>query len=156
MNIVMVLSGGSGLRFGGSVPKQYMQLCGSDVVSYPVNAAKRSKKCAHIIVAAHDPYMEYIREKYKVECCRGGNTHSETVYHALTFVKKNYPNCSNILFADSVRPFLTADIIDEYFTKQKFNTTITMSDLDDLNLKLISKEEVLALMMGDASNKKKR
>ncbi len=35
--------------------------------------------------------------------------------------------------------------IDEYFTKQKFNTTITMSDLDDLNLKLISKEEVLEL-----------
>ena len=39
MNIVVILSGGTGVRFGGKIPKQYMQLCGQDVISYPINAA---------------------------------------------------------------------------------------------------------------------
>ncbi|MEZ3503527.1 MAG: 2-C-methyl-D-erythritol 4-phosphate cytidylyltransferase [Lachnospiraceae bacterium] len=132
MNIVVILSGGTGVRFGGKIPKQYMQLCGQDVISYPINAAGCAGSCEHVIVAAHHPYAEYVKEKYKVECCRGGNTHNETVYQALTFVKENYPNCGKILFADCVRPFLTANIIDEYFTKlEDTDAVITAQHITD-------------------------
>ena len=44
MNVAMILSGGSGKRFGQEVPKQYQLVLGKPVVQYVVEAVKKVPK----------------------------------------------------------------------------------------------------------------
>ena len=41
-NIIMITAGGVGQRFGSSIPKQYLKLNGKPVISYVIEACKKS------------------------------------------------------------------------------------------------------------------
>jgi len=132
MNITIILSGGYGARFDSDTPKQYHKLYGHDVIAFPFTAAQQSQLCECIIVAAHEPYIRYLNNTYGAECCSGGETHNETVSNALRYVGGKYPKCQNILFADSVRPLVTSEIIDKYFEHLKdFDGVVTVQKITD-------------------------
>ena len=131
-NIVVVLSGGKGVRFGDSTPKQYHKVLGRDVISYPIKAAQKSKLCGHVVVAASEEYIEYLSQTYGVECCMGGDTHNRSVKNALDYVQLKYPDCEKILFADSARPFISGELIDEYFPYlDHYDSVITAQKITD-------------------------
>ena len=132
MNIVVILAGGSGVRFNSNKPKQYHQLLGKEVISYTVSAVQEAQLCDTVIIAAHDPYLMQLAERYGVNCCKGGQTHNETVSNALVHINENYPTCCKVLFADSVRPLITADLIDKYFLLlDEFDSVITAQYVTD-------------------------
>ena len=41
-NIGIILAGGSGTRFNGNIPKQYMKLNGKEMIAYSIDAFKRA------------------------------------------------------------------------------------------------------------------
>lgn len=132
MNVTIILSGGSGARFGSDTPKQYHKLCGRDVIAYPIAAAQQSQLCNHVIVAAHKPYIKYLDDTYGIECCQGGATHNETVANALRYVADVHPDCCHILFADSARPLVTSELLDKYFIQlEDFDAVITTQKITD-------------------------
>ena len=50
MNIVVLLSGGVGKRFGATIPKQYNMIAGRPVIDYVIDAIKESKEADHTVV----------------------------------------------------------------------------------------------------------
>ena len=52
MNIIIIMSGGVGNRFGANIPKQYCQLNGRPVIDYVIDAAKGSKVADKVVVVA--------------------------------------------------------------------------------------------------------
>lgn len=132
MNIGVILAGGVGSRFGSALPKQYQLINGKEVISYVVDAFKKSKLTDDIIIVASEPFLASLRETYRVNAIKGGSVRNETVNNALQFIRKNYPECEKVIFADSARPMLTAEYIDRVFgLLDQYDGVITVAKITD-------------------------
>ncbi len=132
MNIVVILSGGVGKRFASNVPKQYTKVCNKEIISFAIDAAKKSALCNDFFVVAQEEWISSTQENHNIKCVLGGSTHNESVQNALDYISLNYENCENVVFLDSVRPFITADIIDEHFNLLKdHDAVITTQKITD-------------------------
>jgi 2-C-methyl-D-erythritol 4-phosphate cytidylyltransferase len=58
----VILGAGDGKRMGGSVPKQFMSICGKPVIAYTLEAFQIHKGIDHILVVTHADYIEKTRE----------------------------------------------------------------------------------------------
>jgi 2-C-methyl-D-erythritol 4-phosphate cytidylyltransferase len=132
MNISVILSGGSGTRFGGELPKQYCSLLGEEVVAYTVSAMKASTLTDRIVAVAQKEYMTRLNDIYDIDCTEAGDTHNESVNKGLSYIKDRYPGCKNVLFHDAARPFLKAELIDAYYGfLDEFDAVITARHITD-------------------------
>jgi len=116
MNIVMLMAGGVGRRFGSMIPKQYNLLCGQPVIDYVIEAIKKSKATDKVVVVIDEQWVEY-SEKLKTsgfDFAPNGDTRLKSVQNGLEHIHRNYA-CDRVLIVDAVAPFLYADLIDEYF-----------------------------------------
>ncbi|MCR5484122.1 MAG: 2-C-methyl-D-erythritol 4-phosphate cytidylyltransferase [Clostridiales bacterium] len=121
MIFAAVFAGGSGLRMGGEIPKQYMDLCGKPVIIYTIEKFLSVPEVDKIIVLCPTDKTDYTKELIKkyikksdeISVTSGGTTRNDTLINALGFIEKNYgiDDESVILTHDAVRPFLTAEII---------------------------------------------
>lgn len=59
-NIAVILSGGMGARFGGTLPKQFTKLAGKAVIEYTVEAFEKSLNIDEIIIVSHPSYVDLI------------------------------------------------------------------------------------------------
>ena len=116
MNIALILSGGAGRRFGAEVPKQYHDLCGKPVVQYVVEAAHAAKSIDKVLVVCADEYADWFRNVLKTEVCPSGAERNESFMNGLNYIKANYA-CEKIMVFDAMRPFVTAELIDEYIAR---------------------------------------
>ncbi len=131
-NIGVVLSGGSGVRFGSSLPKQYQQINQKDVIGYVIDAFRNSASIDDVFVVAHHDYINYVSDKFQIDVIEGGNNRNITVYNALQYIYRNFPDCENVIFADSARPLLKANVLDDICELLKVNdAVITTSKITD-------------------------
>ena len=129
LNIGVVLAGGTGNRYGATIPKQYLMLNGKEVLSYSINTLKRSGVIDCIIVVCDPMYQDRIKSEYNVEVCNGGDTRNKSVKSVLEYIKANHNNCENIIILESARPLCRSkdvlsciealDIYDSVITGQK-------------------------------------
>lgn len=117
MNIVVILSGGSGKRFGANVPKQYLDLNGMPVVDHVIKAATNSRLTDKILVVINDEYKKYsiLLDENLMDTVQNGKERHYSVNNALQHIKYKYPQCENIIILDGVGPFVTPELIDQYF-----------------------------------------
>lgn len=118
MNIILLMSGGVGSRFGANIPKQYVNLNGRPVIEYVLEASLLSKKADKIVVVMDKQYknVSSLLEAPKIAITDNGKDRYGSLRNGLEFIKKNY-NCDNVLIADAVAPFIYPELIDDYFTK---------------------------------------
>lgn len=116
-NVVIILAGGSGKRFGASIPKQYLDLNGKPVIDYVINAAIESKNKDKIIVVINEECKKYsnLLENENIVTVDNGKERHYSVLNALNYIKENYKNCEKIIILDSVSPFVKKELIDNYF-----------------------------------------
>lgn len=129
MNYAIVLAGGSGLRAGGLLPKQFQPLKGSPVVIWSIRTFHRFDPGCRIVVVVHRDYMDFWyreiqpvcdREGIRVEIAEGGNSRIHSVRNGLLKIREmigkhtDSPSANPIvLIHDGARPFLTTRMIDE-------------------------------------------
>lgn len=139
MNVGIILAGGSGLRFGSSTPKQYQKLNGKEVVSFVIDAFKKSNYTDRLLVVSAAEYIHKIEDSYGITAIQGGNSRNSTIYNGIMYVKNNIPTASKVIFADSVRPLLTSKYIDRVFELlDYYDGVITVEKITD-SLHLIGK-----------------
>lgn len=132
MNVGMILSGGSGTRFGGNLPKQYHELCGKEVIAYSVEAMKEAQQIDAVVVVADLAYVPVLREKYGADCISGGKTRNASLRRGLEYIKKTFPDCEKVLITEAARPFLTAGLADKYLTGlDEYDAVITTKQITD-------------------------
>ena len=127
--LVIIAAAGSGERFGGNTPKQYMQLNGKSVIEnsvYPFLVSKYVKKVI-IAISKNDEFIEkqdFYNSK-KVEFVHGGDSRQDSIKNALALDYKDY---EFVITHDAVRPNISeADIANLY--KDILNTNVSCSFL---------------------------
>lgn len=116
MNVAMILSGGSGKRFGQEVPKQYQLVLGKPVVQYVVEANRQAEKIDKILVVCAEEYKEWFEKDLKVEVCLGGSERNISFMNGLNYIKEHY-DCKKVMVFDAMRPFVTPELINIYMDK---------------------------------------
>ncbi len=132
MNIALILSGGTGERFGGALPKQYHMLLGKEVVGYSVDALKASSMTDRLIIAAGEYALARLAAQYEVECVAGGASRNASLKNGLDYIYRKYPECKSVFINEAVRPFLTAELADEYISSlDEYDAVITAQHITD-------------------------
>ena len=117
MNWALVPAAGSGRRFGGEVPKQYLQVAGKPLIAHALDALL-SHPCIDgvvVAVAAGDRHWSgWTRLHGKpVITCMGGGERAESVLAALRALPSACGDDTLLLVHDAARPNLRAGDLDK-------------------------------------------
>ncbi|MDR0215256.1 MAG: bifunctional cytidylyltransferase/SDR family oxidoreductase [Comamonas sp.] len=115
--VAVILSGGSGSRFGGALPKQFTKLAGKAIIEYTIEEFERSSQIDEIFVVSQTQHIDRTWEIIKKNkwlkvkaVITGGKERFDSTYSALQALKE-YEADTKILFHDAVRPLINQKII---------------------------------------------
>lgn len=119
LNTAIVTAAGSGLRMGGTVKKQFLELGGIPILAHTLDKFFNSSYISNIIVTAPEEDLEFTRElieRYFEDAAKpwlvipGGIERQDSIFGAL----QNCPPETDLVFIhDAVRPFITEDLLRE-------------------------------------------
>lgn len=117
INTVLIIPcGGSGKRFGGEIPKQYVELDKVPILFRSLQAFSATKMISSCIIAADEAWHSFILDnvkKYKltfdVNCVTGGEQRQDSVMNAL--FSDYCSGADKVLIHDAVRPFVSSELI---------------------------------------------
>ena len=123
----IVLSGGSGRRFGSGLPKQYIEICGKPILAYTLEAFEKSP-VDEIVIVSGEGYEDLCRKIAKetgisklTAVVKGGSERYYSVMEGLRFLmEKGGRNQDEIvLIHDGARPFVSAEVINDVIGQVK-------------------------------------
>lgn len=113
----VILTGGSGSRFGGEIPKQFVKIAGKTIIEHTLDRFQCFEHIDEIILVVHPAYIEFIKDivlrnqYHKVKkVLNGGSTRQRSSYLGLQGCD---PRCDRVLIHDAVRPFVSERIVNE-------------------------------------------
>lgn len=117
--IAVVLAGGSGSRFGGSVPKQLALLGRESVLYYSIRAMDDVEAVEEIVVAVNPEWSAELTEvarnatrRTKLHIVSGGSERNDSVRNALSLIGDLAGHQDRkILVHDGVRPLASTSLI---------------------------------------------
>ena len=111
MNSAVIVAGGSGSRFGGEIPKQFIKIDGQEILSFSVNTFLKHPKIEEVIIASHPEWVEHVSKKYPdCKVIEGGRLRQDS---SLEGVRAAADESENILLHDAARPFVSKKIISD-------------------------------------------
>lgn len=133
MNIAIVFAGGSGVRMGSGIPKQFLTINGKPIIIYTLQLFQYHGRIDKIYLSVLDtyiPYMQELIEEYRlkkvVKVIPGGATAQDSIYHALKAAESENPEDSIVLIHDGVRPFVSYEVISNNIESvEKYGNGIT-------------------------------
>ncbi|HHU56942.1 MAG TPA: 2-C-methyl-D-erythritol 4-phosphate cytidylyltransferase [Bacteroidales bacterium] len=112
---LIVVAGGKGLRMGGELPKQFLELQGKPLLMHTLETFHRHRPDLQFILAlpadqrqSWDELCRRYRFALPIQTVNGGETRFHSVWNALSCVE-NEDGCTGV--HDGVRPFVTPDTI---------------------------------------------
>lgn len=118
--IAVVLAAGQGKRMGGTIQKQYMDLCGKPVLYYTLKAFEESEVIDQVILVSGKEEKDQVRESIvdfygfqKVtQITEGGKERYDSVWNALQIVDKMEDKEESYVFIhDGARPLVDDSIL---------------------------------------------
>ena len=110
----VIVAGGSGVRMGGDIPKQYMRLHGKPVLSYSLEKFLAAFPDLEIVLVVGSAYEETARNLIsdtdyaaRVRITTGGHTRFHSVKNGLHYIDQP----SIVFIHDAVRCLLSTDLI---------------------------------------------
>lgn len=145
----IIVAAGSGTRFGGPLPKQFLPLCGIPVAIMTVQALRDALPEARdtIVLAANnvDLWLE-LCEKHNFkspEIAIGGATRFESVRNSLKSVQ---PDTEIVLVHDAARPLVTKEMVQRLIDPlclSQYQGTLPTTPLSD-SIRIIKGEDGLS------------
>lgn len=117
----VIVAGGSGIRMGGNLPKQFMMLKGKPLLYYTLKAFLDSYSDMQVILVLPADYTDMGQEiidawfdKNRVQITAGGDTRFQSVKNGLSLVEEE----EAIIFVhDGVRCLLSQGLIERCFNQ---------------------------------------
>jgi 2-C-methyl-D-erythritol 4-phosphate cytidylyltransferase/2-C-methyl-D-erythritol 2,4-cyclodiphosphate synthase len=113
----IVAAGGSGVRFGSPIPKQFLLLAGKSVLHHSVSAMLAADSIQEVVVAVPAAYMEQASLALKdlmsvkpIRLVEGGTSRQESVKNALLATDSAF---AWVAVHDAARPLVRPEAIDE-------------------------------------------
>lgn len=147
MNIAIIFAGGSGVRMGAGVPKQFLEINGKPILFHTLSLFEEHHKIDKIYLSVLEDYIPYVwalatefHIKKLAGVVAGGTTAQDSIYRALKLAEEENPGDSVVLIHDGVRPFVGYDVISRNIKSVKENGSAITSNLCYETV-LISKDE---------------
>jgi 2-C-methyl-D-erythritol 4-phosphate cytidylyltransferase len=119
-NYAIIVAGGSGIRMGTTIPKQFLLLNSTPVLMHTISAFHNCKSKPRIILVLHAGFHQYWDQlcnehSFNVPhtMVRGGETRFHSVKKGLDAVPADKHTI--IAVQDAVRPLTSEEVIDESF-----------------------------------------
>lgn len=118
MNIAIIFAGGSGVRMGAGIPKQFLEVNGKPILIHTLQIFQYHDLIDKIYLVVLENYISYVEsliEEYNikkvVKILPGGETAQDSIYNGLKAAEAENPEDSIVLLHDGVRPFVSYDVI---------------------------------------------
>lgn len=133
MNIAIIFAGGSGVRMGAGVPKQFLDINGKPILIHTLQLFEEHEEIDKIYLAMSRDYIRYTQQlvlDYRIDkiaaIVPGGETAQDSIYHALVKAREENDGDSVVLIHDGVRPFVEYSVIsDNIAGVRKYGSAIT-------------------------------
>lgn len=133
MNIAMIFAGGSGIRMGAGVPKQFLEINGKPVVIHTLELFQYHSMIDKIYVSVLRDYIDYMKvliDEHRItkvaDIVPGGETAQDSIYNVLLRASQENPADSVVLLHDGVRPYVSSDVItDNILSVETYGSAIT-------------------------------
>lgn len=133
---VIIPASGTGTRFGGKTPKQFIRLgasgkpkSGREVLAYTIGKFQSMREVNEIVIATNKEYINRVNNIVKANgfskvsnVVAGGKTRQQSVLNALRAM-----DCGKndiVLVHDGVRPFISRKKISEIIREMKHHTAV--------------------------------
>jgi len=144
----VIVAGGSGLRMGTSVPKQFLELHGRPVLWYTITAFLNAYPDLEIILVLPQAHLQTglhiiqtTKDPGRVWITEGGETRFHSVKKGLDHVQQH----SMVFVHDGVRCLLTADLIRRCYNHaiDKGNAIPAISAVDTIRIVTVKGNELI-------------
>ena len=139
---VVIVAGGSGLRMGSEIPKQFIKVNGAQIIEHTLQAFLECKLAQKIVVVCNKDYIDHTKKLVSAICAAvpievvaGGTTRQLSVYEGLQKVS----DFEYVMIHDAVRCCLSVEDIHKLYDALKVsacalgvrvNDTIKLADSD--------------------------
>ena len=115
--VAIIVAAGTGVRAGGSVPKQFAPIAGRPMVAYSYDAFSAHPAIAEAIVIIGEGQQALAAASLgsSVRTVIGGATRRESVANGLAAIG----DATHVMIHDAARPFLSAEVIDSLVSALK-------------------------------------
>lgn len=146
---VIITAGGKGERFGGEIPKQFIELNGKPIIIHTIEAFTNIEEVESIIIPAHSEWFTYTKElisKYDLPKVKdivvGGKERQDSVFNAL---QSNVLEDTEIVMVhDSVRPFVDTKTIKKLIEQTEDYGAVVLGNMPKDPVKEVnSKSEIV-------------
>lgn len=118
MNIALILAGGTGMRLGSDIPKQYMLIKGKMIITHCLHVFGIHPQIGAIQIVAHGQWHEEICAQMPVDVTnkfRGfsepGTNRQRSIYHGLQDIMRYAEESDVVIVHDAARPLVSADML---------------------------------------------
>ncbi len=133
MNIAIIFAGGSGVRMGAGVPKQFLEINGKPILIHTLQLFQEHEEIDKIYLAMSRDFIRYTQQlmlDYRISkvaaVVPGGATAQDSIYNALERAEQENPGDSVVLIHDGVRPFVEYGVIsDNIGSVRQYGSAIT-------------------------------
>lgn len=115
----VIVAAGSGSRFGGDLPKQFVDLLGRPVLMHTIDNVRNAIECELVLVISpqHRTLWRELCSKHSFESpilADGGATRIESVENALKILSDKIESQDDIILVhDGARPLVSASVVEE-------------------------------------------
>ncbi|MGH9754672.1 MAG: 2-C-methyl-D-erythritol 4-phosphate cytidylyltransferase [Blastocatellia bacterium] len=116
MNIAIIPAAGSGSRFGGQIPKQFIEIAGAPIIVHTLKRFDECEEIGAIVVALRQEETERLERalcahkiRKPIRLVVGGAERGDSILNALEAAKEFQPEI--VVVHDAVRPFVTPERI---------------------------------------------
>lgn len=114
----IVFAGGSGVRMGAAIPKQFLELDGKPVLAHTLSLFENHPQVDGIYLVVNADWIDRaaaFAADYGVTKLRGvtagGTSAQDSIYNGLRFAAEREPADTIVLLHDGVRPYVTPEVI---------------------------------------------
>lgn len=112
----VIVAAGKGKRMGTDISKQFLPLCGKEILAHTVETFENAENIRDIVLVTGEDSLQDVKdmaEEYGwnkvVSIVAGGKERQDSVWNGLQAVSKD---TEIVLIHDGVRPFVTEEILD--------------------------------------------
>lgn len=154
---LILAAGGSGTRFGGETPKQFLRIAGKTVLEHTLDKFLRFPELKSVVIVIPNEFKSHlsdrIKNNQKIIICENGNSRKNSIYNGLNnFIKVN--NDDIILIHDAARPLASHEDIQNILIEMtKFEAATLATPVKDTLLKdeeTIDREDMWAVQTPQA------
>lgn len=114
MNIALILSGGTGMRMGMDIPKQYIEVNGQPILAYAMRAFEEHEAIDRIQIVAdsvwHDYILKWTGEKFG-GFSEPGDNRQLSIFNGLKDIVDFVSEGDKIIIHDAARPIVSSQTI---------------------------------------------